>query len=162
MHECIALSLGKEPRQLIWDQIERFERRSSFVREYRNRLEIVRRAVRMHQLSHENPPKHVFEWALGIGLAYPENLRTAVNVVIGEQQDWKKLYFATNKRLEQTLLDNQEFIKSAEPQGIVESHAGPVETAPEAEKRSSTTSVVTGWRWTTRDHSMSRRLRNMK
>ena len=37
----------------------------------------------------------------------------------------------------------------------VEWHVGHVEVAPEAEKGSSTTSIVSDWRWMMRDHSMS-------
>ena len=46
-------------------------------------------------------------------------------------------------------------VSSSASEGIVEWHDGHVEVAPEAEKRSTTTSIVYDWRWMTKDLSMS-------
>lgn len=87
--EAVALSLGKDPRLVTWENIEEFAHQSGFVYVFAQRRELVRRAVEAGQLMEKNTPSYFLAWAMRTRFYMPDQIVRAV-IALGEQvADWK-------------------------------------------------------------------------
>lgn len=72
--EAVALSLGKEPRVVSSDSLEHEGDGSPFVREYRRRLGLVRRAIEVSILAERIDPATFVAWTETARLSLPTGL----------------------------------------------------------------------------------------
>lgn len=90
--EALALSFGKEPRDVDWDLVSKYhESISPFVGKYTERRELMLRAVAMRQLFLTAEPRIFVTWAETKGFAFPDALVSAVKAR-GPLYDYKSAY----------------------------------------------------------------------
>lgn len=70
--EAVALSLGKNPRMVTWSTVKCYLGRSAFAYDYRDRLELVERAVIWGELPERFTPLQFLTWAHKYRVAVPE------------------------------------------------------------------------------------------
>ena len=92
LEEAMALTLGKEPRLVTSDSVKAEERFSPFVQEFKQRLELGRRA----EIAGELPPHFnsltFMVWAKQIDLSCPPEIEIVITRSSGTRIDWKPRY----------------------------------------------------------------------
>ena len=89
LDECVALSLGKNPKMVSWPVIQSFERVSPFASEYASRREIVLRAEKMGQLWQSTIPAVFLAWAERMRFPIPAELVETIKELGIQIRDWK-------------------------------------------------------------------------
>ena len=92
MEEAVALTLGKEPRRVTWENIRHDEKFSPFVKEFKLRLELSRRAEISGELPIGFSSFQFVLWAKNLELSYPPELEVVVTRASGNRPDWKAKY----------------------------------------------------------------------
>ncbi len=87
LEEAIVLTLGKDPRRVSWKAVENDRKYSPFAIELEKRLELGRRAE--HLKSNFNKPDLFLNWAVSIGLTYPQELNIVLERARAGRVDWK-------------------------------------------------------------------------
>ena len=77
VEEGVALSLGRDPRQVSWATVEPAVVSSPFARAYRDRRDIFLRAQTAGVLQENNPPVAIVEWMRRIEIEVPPELAEA-------------------------------------------------------------------------------------
>jgi hypothetical protein len=90
--EATALSLGRDPRYVNWDKVHPFVPISPFAKTYRDRRDILTRAVKAGQLWESTVPGVFLAWAERMRVDIPDNLKTAILTLGVQVADWKTLY----------------------------------------------------------------------
>lgn len=92
--ECIALSLCRNPDHVNWGFIKSEDLLSTFVKEYKRRMELFDRAQAMDILDVSNKPINFLKWAKQIELSYPPELERILLREEGAAVDWKARFNA--------------------------------------------------------------------
>jgi len=90
--EAVALSLGRDPKNISWDYIRTIEKVSAFAAEYAAAREIVVRAKAMGLLWEDTIPALFVSWARRIRFPLSEALGKAVDEIGLHVVDWKDMY----------------------------------------------------------------------
>lgn len=90
--EAVALSLGRDPRQVTWKLIESYAKVSAFASLFTDRRNLIRRAVAARQLDEFMTPGAFSAWAYRLKLSVPDALTKAVDELGIEIADWKTRY----------------------------------------------------------------------
>lgn len=90
--EAVALSLGRDPRQVTWKLIESYAKVSAFASLFTDRRNLIRRAVAARQLDEFVTPGAFSAWAYRFKLSVPDALTKAVDELGIEIADWKTRY----------------------------------------------------------------------
>ena len=78
LDEATALSLGKEPRVVDWDNVKSFTAASPFARKYERLRDLILRAQAVEQLNDPVLPGFYIAWAKRNEIAVPADLEAAV------------------------------------------------------------------------------------
>jgi hypothetical protein len=89
LDECVALSLGRNPKMVSWPAIQSLTRISPFASEYASRREIVTRAETMGQLWQSTIPSVFLAWAERMRFQVPVELVETVKGLGIQIRDWK-------------------------------------------------------------------------
>jgi hypothetical protein len=89
LDECVALSLGKNPKMVTWPVVQSFERVSPFASKYASRREIVLRAEKMGQLWQSTIPAVFLAWAERMRFPIPAELVETIKELGIQIRDWK-------------------------------------------------------------------------
>lgn len=92
LEEAMALTLGKEPRLVTSDSVKAEERFSPFVQEFKQRLELGRRAEIAGQLPPLFNSLTFIVWAKHIDLSCPPEMEALITPSSGSRVDWKAKY----------------------------------------------------------------------
>ena len=93
LDEAIALSFGRAPEVVRWDQLQKFSSLGSpFVAQYARRRDLAVRAVAWKQLFDPVLPGIFLAWAKRTDIAVPAELIEAVQKRGVQVADWKALY----------------------------------------------------------------------
>jgi hypothetical protein len=93
LDEAIALSFGRAPEIVRWDQLQKFTSLGSpFVAQYARRRDLTLRAVTWKQLYDPVLPGIFLAWAKRTDIAVPPELIEAVQKRGVQVADWKNLY----------------------------------------------------------------------
>lgn len=90
--EAIALSFGRDPRKVSWDDIKSCVHISNFVKAYADRRLVVQRAVGAGQLYTSMHPGTFVAWAKRMKVGYPDELETELTKLGTQVCDWKSLF----------------------------------------------------------------------
>jgi polyhydroxyalkanoate synthesis regulator phasin len=101
--EAVALSLGREPRQVSWKHIQSLITASAFAVQYSSRRELATRATAMGQLWETTVPSVFLAWAQRTNFSFPDELVAAVTGLGIQIADWKKLYEQANEMAQASL-----------------------------------------------------------
>lgn len=101
LDEAIALSFGKAPERVKWDNVQSFTNISPFAFQYARRRELALRAVQWKQLFDPVLPGIFLAWAKRNEILVPEKLIEVVERRGIQVADWKKLYEDSQKLLEE-------------------------------------------------------------
>jgi len=96
LDEAVALSMGKAPEVVSWDQIKAFKEVSPFVRQYARLRDLTERAKVAQKLFDAVLPTIFIRWADNNEIAVPAELRERVTKRKGTLGDWKKNYEQLN------------------------------------------------------------------
>lgn len=100
LDEAVALSLGKDPRRVNWDNVRSLVQISAFAAAYQARREIIFRAKSAGQLWDSTIPGVFIAWAERMNVALPSPLTEAIKELGVQVADWKSAHDA-QKRLAQ-------------------------------------------------------------
>jgi hypothetical protein len=92
--ETVALSLGKDPRRVNWENVRSHVQVSSFAAAYQARRDIVLRAKQAGQLWEPTIPGVFIAWAERMNVNLPSPLVDAVKGLGVQVADWKTAYDA--------------------------------------------------------------------
>tara|TARA_Y100000815_G_scaffold274481_1_gene308739 strand:- start:41456 stop:42442 length:987 start_codon:yes stop_codon:yes gene_type:complete len=92
--EAVALSLGKEPRQVTWEALSPYLNKSPLANDFADRRLLVQRAVTMQQLYTHTLPPFFLAWARRTKMQVPPELEVAVEALGQQIADWKTFYDA--------------------------------------------------------------------
>jgi hypothetical protein len=93
LDEAIALSFGRAPEIVRWDQLQKYSSLGSpFVAQYARRRDLALRAVHWKQLFDPVLPGIFLAWAKRTDIAVPAELIEAVQKRGVQVADWKTLY----------------------------------------------------------------------
>lgn len=90
--EAVALSLGRDPRQVTWKNVAPNISISSFAAMYSDRYSIASRALMAGQLWGRTSSGIFLAWAARMGISVPPELTEAVRALGVQIADWKSLY----------------------------------------------------------------------
>jgi hypothetical protein len=90
--EATALSLGRDPRSVTWDKVQPYVLISPFAAIYRDRRDILIRALKAGQLWESTVPGVFLTWAERMRVDIPDNLKSAILTLGVQVADWKTLY----------------------------------------------------------------------
>lgn len=124
LDECVALSLGRDPKVVSWERIQSHTRISTFAATYESRREVIRRAEVMGQLWAQTIPAVFVAWAERMQVSVPNELGVAVRKIGAQVRDWKTAHDEQEQRAEEThkkLLECMEF-RSADMQRFKENY----------------------------------------
>jgi len=114
LDEAVALSFGKAPETVSWDQVNIFTKISSFANQYAKTRDLVLRARTMQQLSDPIIPGVFLAWAKRNDISYSVELEEML-VARGQQiADWKtgydqiKAQFDTHTKTTEKHLDEKD------------------------------------------------------
>ena len=88
LDEAVALSFGKAPEHVGWEQVEPFLRVSPFANQYGRRRDLALRAMDSKQLSDPVSPGDFIAWAKKLDIAVPKELEAALAAVGVQLTDW--------------------------------------------------------------------------
>ncbi len=100
LDEAIALSLGKDPRLVSWDNVRSSVQISSFAARYSARRDIILRAKQAGQLWEQTIPGVFIAWADRMNVDLPSPLVDAIKRLGVQVADWKSAYDAQRKTAE--------------------------------------------------------------
>jgi hypothetical protein len=92
LDEAIALSFGKAPELVSWDNVKSFVQISPFAFQYQRRRELAVRALKWEQVFDPVLPSIFLAWAKRTELSVPSELEAAVKARGIQIADWKSLY----------------------------------------------------------------------
>ena len=92
LDEAVLLSLGKEPRVVTWERMERYARISDFVAKFVELRQLAYRAKATHALYESCPPGLFLGWAKRNDIAYPEELERLLVARGNHISNWKAAY----------------------------------------------------------------------
>lgn len=101
LDECIALSLGRDPRVVNWENVKSLTKISPFAASYKNRREIICRAEFMGQLWVQTIPAIFVAWAERMQVSFPDELVVAVRKIGTQVRDWKSAHDEQEKAAEE-------------------------------------------------------------
>lgn len=101
LDECVALSLGRDPRVVNWENVKSLIKISPFAATYKNRREIICRAEFMGQLWVQTIPAVYVAWAERMQVSIPDELGAAVRKIGTQVRDWKSAHDEQEKAAEQ-------------------------------------------------------------
>lgn len=78
LDEAVALSLGKDPKKVKWDDIKSLIDRSPFIQGYGKRRDLANRAKTAGQIKEPTPPSAFVEWSQENDLSFPQQLAEKV------------------------------------------------------------------------------------
>lgn len=110
MDEAVALSLGKDPRIVKWDNVKGLVRVSTFAAEYEAKRTLVERAVFVEQLWEMTYPNLFLAWAGRMKFEVPGALIDAVTTLGIQIVDWKMLYDEHKAGWQQIIAEKQSMI----------------------------------------------------
>jgi hypothetical protein len=92
LDEATALSLGREPKLVKWENVQEYTQASPFAHKYERLRDLILRAQQARQLTDPTPPGFYIAWARRNDVDFPADLEAAV-VARGRQiGDWKSKY----------------------------------------------------------------------
>lgn len=101
LDEALALSFGRAPEIVRWDQLQKFSSLGSpFVAQYARRRDLALRALTWKQLFDPVLPGIFLAWAKRTDIAVPSELTEAVQKRGVQVADWKSLYEQATARQE--------------------------------------------------------------
>lgn len=80
LDEAVALSLGKDPKKVKWDDIKSLIDRSPFIQEYGKRRNLANRAKATGQIKEPTPPSAFVQWSHENDLSFPQQLAEKLKV----------------------------------------------------------------------------------
>lgn len=92
LDEAVALSFGKEPGKVNWENVKSLTKISQFAFQYERRRDLMKRAVPFKQLYDPVMPGVLLAWAKRNELDVPSELEVAVTSRGTQVADWKTLY----------------------------------------------------------------------
>ncbi len=92
LDEATALSFGKEPRLVKWENVKEYTEASPFAHKYEQLRDLVLRAQQAGQLTDPTPPGFYIAWAKRNDVGFPVDLEAAVVARGGLIKDWKSKY----------------------------------------------------------------------
>lgn len=92
LDEAVALSFGKAPELVKWEQVESLVSVSPFAFQYFRRRDLARRALDRQQLTDPVFPGFFLAWAKLTDLDYPAELEAAVKARGAQVADWASLF----------------------------------------------------------------------
>jgi hypothetical protein len=92
LDEAIALSFGKAPERVNWEEVRPFVQVSAFAFQYQRRRNLALRALAWEQLYDPVLPGIFLGWAQRTDLDVPSELESAIKARGLQIADWKKLY----------------------------------------------------------------------
>lgn len=101
LDECVALSLGRDPRVVNWEKVKSLIMISPFAASYKNRREIICRAEFMGQLWVQTIPAIFVAWAERMQVSIPDELAIAVRNIGTQVRDWKSAHDEQEKAAEE-------------------------------------------------------------
>jgi hypothetical protein len=113
LDEAVALTLGKDPRVVMWVAIENFVGVSRFASRFDDLRRLVLRAKEAKQLTELVSPDDYIAWANTNRVAVPPRLKECVEAYRGQATDWKGRYEATQQQLA-AVTDELERLRTAD------------------------------------------------
>jgi hypothetical protein len=92
LDEAVALSLGKDPRRVNWDNVRSLVQISAFAAEFQSRREIILRAKQAGQLWEQTIPGVFVAWAERMRVELPLPLTEGIRSLGVQVADWKSAY----------------------------------------------------------------------
>lgn len=92
IEEAVALSLGKDPRRVNWENVRSHVQISAFAAAYQARRDIILRAKLAGQLWDSTIPGVFIAWAARMNVELPAPLVNAVKELGVQISDWKSAY----------------------------------------------------------------------
>jgi hypothetical protein len=103
LDEAAALSFGREPRLVKWENVKEYTEVSPFAYKYERLRDLILRAQATRQLDDPALPSFYIAWAKRNGIDFTDDLEAAV-VAHGDQiGDWKSKYDEVSSRYEELL-----------------------------------------------------------
>jgi hypothetical protein len=123
LEEAVALSFGKDPKQVNWRSISTYENVSPFPKKYADRLDLARRAILWQKLFDPVLPGIFIGWARDNEIEFPDQLEALVRTRGNFVGSWKSNFEA--------LLESHNALQGQTDQ-LLESHASVVRQRDEA------------------------------
>jgi hypothetical protein len=111
LDEAIALSFGKAPELVRWDQVQRLVNVSPFALLYARRRDLALRAAHWQQLFDPVVPGIFLAWCKRTDILVPAELQAAVTARGVQVADWRKLYEEAQAAAEKSDKDWAEFAR---------------------------------------------------
>lgn len=92
LEEALALSFGKNPAVVKWEDVKSYTLVSPFAKQYELRRDLVQRAKVCNQLSDPTYPAPFLAWAKRNDFSIPEQLIHQIEARGIQVADWKDLY----------------------------------------------------------------------
>ncbi len=122
--ECVALSLGKNPKAADWEYIQPIVGISPFAAEFAAKREILLRAKTMGQLWESTIPSVFLAWAERMRFSIPTEMVSALTVLGIQIADWKTLFDQQKAIIEQ--LQESVATKNADRMAAINAHSATI------------------------------------
>jgi hypothetical protein len=90
--EATALSFGREPKLVKWENVKEYTEVSPFAHKYERLRDLILRARQAGQLTDPTPPGFYIAWARRNDVDFPADLEAAVVARGSQIGDWKSKY----------------------------------------------------------------------
>ena len=114
LDEAIALSFGKEPEKVNWENVKPYTKISQFAYQYQRRRDLAKRALPWKQLFDPVLPVIFIAWAKRNELDFPAELEAAVTSRGTQVADWKTLHDEQKARADAAEADFVEVLETLE------------------------------------------------
>jgi hypothetical protein len=131
LDECVALSLGKDPKRVSWGRVQPLVQLSPFAKSYEKLRDLTLRAMSAKQLSDPVSPGTYLAWARRHGIGLPDELiNRAVNGGIS-LEDWQDLFERHKAHTDELLRQHEE--ANEQLRAALEAERAANSTAPRTE-----------------------------
>lgn len=101
INEAILLMLGKDPRNVFWDDVKMYIATSPFVKKFNELRELARRYLNCKELYDPVFPGIFLAWAERMSISIPTELKETVNTLGVQVDGWKNHYEQLSERYNQ-------------------------------------------------------------